>query len=333
MPARKIPLAPRSFSYSDGNVENVNLGNIWRLHRVFIFFVGTLTAAGGAADGALQTDGLLNTILKSIILRANGSVVGTVLGRSLYYLRAMLTGSAGVHVSTMPTGAASTAQRVMVVLDMDTIRSQMIRSGRFNAREMSELMLEITSGAVESDMIVGGDRTESMTGTFYVTGEGYEGPADGPGALGGGFRHIKEIRQEIIAATEENVINIPVGQRIQRILLECVDNGVRDDALISTFELLVGGSDYRLQTRWLELKADNVELFGLETSSGAHPYTGYALVELARSGNPRDWLDTRGMRSNLPTLRWTSGSPTGVAYLRASFFGVKDKVGERGANV
>ena len=101
------------FAYSDSlQKDDIDLGNTEFLRKVDIEFNGTLTAAGGSADGSLKQDGLLRTALKSLIFTANGNdKFANTDGVGEYFRRAIMSGSPGVLVSTMPTGAASTSQR------------------------------------------------------------------------------------------------------------------------------------------------------------------------------------------------------------------------------
>ncbi|GAG35569.1 unnamed protein product, partial [marine sediment metagenome] len=91
--------------FADGQQHEVVLDDLAYLRAIQIEFPnGVLTAAGGSADGALLEDGLLRTILKAIEFKADGQdqFVNTV-GLAEYWRRAIMSGSPGVLVSTIPT--------------------------------------------------------------------------------------------------------------------------------------------------------------------------------------------------------------------------------------
>lgn len=311
-------------NYVDNFDEIFNLGNTEFLKKVEIEFAGTLTAAGGSSDGSLVQDGLLKTILRKITMIANGSdpFVNTD-GVGEYYRRAVMSGSPGVLVSTMPTGAGSTSQRVHVVLDMDQLQSAARFAGRVPAGRLSSLELRIEGGAVETNMVTGGDRTESMTGTYTVTAVFDSNPA----GYKGGARRIGKKRYAVTAANDKAVIALPIGQYIADMLFVVVDNSVRNNALLTDFNIRLGERDERNKDTFLNQQSENVEKFGLELSSGAPPYTGVALVHFDEDGDmmPSKILNTLKMKVEGAQLEMTIGSPTGTAYVDVYTYGVDPK--------
>ena len=309
---------------AEGVPFTVNLGDIWRLHRVFMWFDGDL---GADSTGTMLTNGLLNTAFKSIVISANGRKIIQTTGRALYKLRGLLTGSPGVHVSPA-TITGATVHKVMVVIDMDTIRSNLLRAGRMPARDLDSLQLTIIPGVGQTDMCSGGDGGGDLTGEYHIYAEGFDSERDGDGKHVG-YRYIETDRVAITAGSANNVIYLPTGRRIQRILLETFDNSLLSSALITDLSVRIGTSDRRNELTFLDLQADNVELLGLETdSNGEFIPVGYALVEFARSGNPADWLDTRRMKAKAARLVFTSIAPTGTAWVNATILSVGDKIGD-----
>lgn len=311
-------------NYADNFDEIFNLGNTEFLKKIEIEFAGTLTAAGGTTDGSLIQDGLLKNILRKITLIANGSdPFGNTDGVGEYFRRAILSGSPGVLVSTMPTGAASTPQRAHVVLDMDQLQSAARFAGRVPAGRLSSLEMRIEGGAVETNMVTGGDRTETMAGTYTVTAVFDSNPA----GYKGGARRIGKKRFTVTAANDKAVVALPIGQYIADMLLVVVDNGVRNNALLTDFNIRLGERDERNKDTFLNQQSENVEKFGLELSAGAPPYTGVALVHFDEDGDmmPSKILNTLKMKVEGAQLELTLGAPTGTAYVDVYTFGVDPK--------
>lgn len=308
---------------TESKPQTFNLGDLWRLRRVFVWCDMDL---GADSSGTMLADGLLNTAVKEIIIRANGRKIIEAPGRAFYKMRALLTGSPGILVSPS-TITSATVHKTMIVIDMDTVRSQLARAGRLPAREMDSLVMTIVPGAGQTDMTSGGDGGGTLSGEWHVYAEGLESPRDGDGAHVG-YRYVETDRVDVSAATPNNIIYLPTGRRIQRILLECFDDSALSSALITDLAVRVGSSDRRNEATFLDLQADNVELFGLETDSGGEfALPGYALIEFAREGSPADWMDTRRLKAKSARIQFTSISPTGSAWVNATIFSIADRVG------
>lgn len=308
-------------TFADALDEIVNIGNLDYLRNLSFEFAGTLTAAGGSSDGALQEDGLLRTVLNILTLTANGSdPFGLTDAIGEYYRRAIMSGSPGVLVSTMPTGAASTSQRFHVVVDFDQLQTAARFAGRIPARRLSSLDLRIQGGAVETNMVTGGDRTETMTGTLTIVAL-YD---DSPRGYKGGGRRITKKRVALSAANDDYEVAIPSGLLVSDILLKVVDNSARDNALLTNLEVRIGDRDVRFKSTFLDTQSDNVEKFGLELSSGAPPYTGLALIHFDEDGDmsPSKLLNTVGLKVEGGKLIFKNGAPTGTAYVDVYVYAV-----------
>lgn len=307
--------------WSDSLDEIVNLGNTEYLRNVSFEFAGTLTAAGGSSDGALKQDGLLKTVLKILTLTANGSDhFGLTDAVGEYFRRSIMSGSPGVLVSTMPTGAAATSQRFHVVIDFDQIQTAARFAGRIAAARLASLDLRVQSGAVETDMVTGGDRTESMTGTLEIVAV-YD---DSPRTYRGGGRRISKKRIPISAANDKTEVAIPSGLLVSDILLVTVDNSARASTLVTDVKAQLGERDVRFESTFLDVQSDNVEKFGLELSSGAPPYAGIALIHFDEDGDmsPAKLLNTVGLKVEGGKLVLNVGTPTGTAYVDVYIYAV-----------
>lgn len=301
-------------TFANDKLEGVDLGNTDFLKAVHLEFNGTLTAAGGAADATLVEDGLLKTAFQTILIEADGSEpVYNSRGYLDYYRRAIQSGSPGVLVSVIPTGAAATSQRAHVVLDMDSLQTAGRFAGRVPAKKLGSLVLWLQMGNVESHMVTGGDRTETMTGIIEVVGVFDDSEA----GYKGGSRKVSRNRFSVTAATDQARLPLPSGQIISGILLYCVDNSVKNNAILDIIKVLVGEKQAKVNTSFEDIASDNVEFYGLELSSGAPPYTGVIFINFDVDGDmdPEKMLDTRGLKENAARLEMTVGAPTGTAFI------------------
>jgi hypothetical protein len=320
-----------SLIQADGKQHRVELDDMPYLKSVQLEFNGTLTASGGSSDGSLQEDGLLRCVAKSMRLVADGSdraIDSDAIGE--YWRRAIMSGSAGVLKSTMPTGAAATAQRFSATIDMDQIVSAARFVGRIDPVNLDKLILHVDNGVCETDMVTGGDRTEVLTGTLEVVAV-YD---SSPKTYRGGGRRISKIRRTTDAATSDGRIIIPAGQMVGQILLVAVDNGVRDNDIVTDVKVRIGENDVQREFSWEALQSLNVEDYGLELASGLPPYTGVAVIDFDedRDMRPANILNTEGLKSQTAKLILTLGSPTGVSYVDAYVIGVDRRgIGGRGS--
>jgi hypothetical protein len=318
-----------SYAFLDGKVEDIDVANVQFLRAIEFEFNGTLTAAGGTSDGALREDGLLKTVLARLQLKADSDPHVETHGQAEWFRRAILSGSPGVLGSTMPTGEAATAQRVHARLDMDEVASGAKFAGRIDVRKLGTLSLRVTMGVCETDMVTGGDRAETLTGTLdvfalYDDGNGEVGNPAGLGYRGGG-RRITAQRVVVTAANNRLEAPIPADLYIGKMLFLVVDNGVRDNDLLDKITVKIGEREFvRSDLTWEELQSDNVEAYGLALSSGLPPYTGVAVLDFDADGDlsPQKVLNTVGLRANAAKCVLTVGAPTGTSYVEIFCYGV-----------
>lgn len=308
--------------FSNGKQHETVIEDVPFLRMIqFEFPNGVLTAAGGAADATLQEDGLLRALLKKIELKVDGTdtPIDTD-GIGEYWRRAIMTGSAGVLKSTMPVGAASTPQRVSVTLDFDQLVSAARHAGRIDVVNLDTLKLRVKNGVVETDMVTGGDRTETMTGDIEVIGVYDTNPAN----YQGGGRRIAYQKRETIAATTDGRIIIPSGLLVPQILFVAVDDSARDNDIVRSIKVKVGENDVQREISWEALQSLNVEDYGLELSSGLPPYAGVAILDFDedRDMRPDKILNTEGLKSQSAKVILTLGAPTGVSYVDAYIQGI-----------
>ena len=319
-----------SFAWLNNIVEDINIANVEYLRRIVFDFVGTLTAVGGAADATLVEDGLLKTLLKRLEVKADGSdgFVDTT-GLAEYWRRATLSGSTGVHLSVIPVGAASTVQRVHVVIDMDELASAAKFAGRIDATKLSSLTLRISGGDTETDMVTSGDRVETLAGILEVYGVYDDGNAevgrrDGLGFKGGG-RRIAQIRHVITAANIRAEVPVPADLLIGKVMFIAVDNDLRDDAIVNNVTFKIGEREFvRSDISWADMQGENVEDYGLELVGGLPPNAGIAIMDFDddRDMAPRKVLNTVGLRANAAKILLDVNAPTGVSYVDIFVYGL-----------
>lgn len=292
---------------------------------------GVLTATGGTTDATLQQDGLLRMALKSIELLVDGqdrAVESDAIGE--YWRRAIMSGSPGVLLSTVPTGASTEAQRLSVTLDFDQIVSAARFAGRIDPVDFDSIKLRIKQGVEATDMVTGGDRAYALTGDVQVIGVYDTNPAN----YQGGGRRISYQRRTTIAATTDGRIIIPSGLLIGQILLVPVDNGVRDNDILQDIKIKIGENDVQREYSFEAVQSLNVEDYGLELVSGLPPYDGVIVLDFDedRDMRPDKILNTEGLKSQTAKAILTLGSPTGVSYVDSYIYGIDRRgLGGRGS--
>lgn len=307
---RRNRVADLAFSGSDS--KDFSLATLRKLRRVIMHFVGTLVIAGGTTNGALVEDGVLQTILKKLELLANGKTIIDTDGRAIYWRRATMSGSPGVLVEPGVT-VGNHAVEAHFELDMDQINSAAKFAGRINTDLLDSLLLRITMGAEDPEIIVGGDRTETLTGNLEIVGE-YDDKE-----WRGSHRRISKHRFSVIGATTDGRITLPTGELVTEIVFVAVDNDVRDDDIVNRIKIQIGEDNVQRDVTWEQLQGENVEDYGLELSAGGPPNVGIAVLTFDKDGdaNPEKLLDLRNLKQNAATIRFDVNAPTAGSYVEA----------------
>lgn len=311
-----------TLAFSDGKQHDVGLDDLQFLRALqFEFPNGVLTAGAGTTDATLQEDGLLRTVAKELRLSADGTdhfVESDAIAE--YWRRAIMSGSTGVLKSTMPTGAAATDQRVAFVLDLDQLQSGARFAGRIDTVHLDKLKLRVKNGVVETDMVTGGDRPESLTGDLQVVGVWDTNPS---GYRGSG-RRIGHDRYIVSAATAKAAVIIPSGLLVSQILFVAVKAGVRDADILENVRVKLGENDIQRDLSFEALQSLNVEMYGLELSAGLPPYTGVAVLDFDedRDMSPAKLLNTEGLKAQSAKAMLTVGAPSGTTYVDVYYYGV-----------
>lgn len=277
------------------------------MQRVGIQFDGTLTVAGGSVNGTIVQDGLLDVAFSRIELKANGGEsIKVTKGKLNYFRNQFYTGSPDVLVNPAVTAGANTCKAV-VYLDMEMLRSVMDKAALLDTRRLSGLDLEITTGAATSGVVTGGDRTETLTGTYTVFAE------EIVGAAGEFHTNLDKLYTLDLTggAAGTHKIELNRGDALRSMLLLVRDNSARDNALVTNVKLVLDGVDIRVDKPFSVIQSENVREFGVELSSGAHPVTGVAIIDLDDDGRMANIIDTYS--ASKVELELTVGSITGTA--------------------
>lgn len=309
--------------YSDEKIIDVDLRTVRKLRSVLISFIGSLAIAGGAADGTLVEDGVFKTVFKKLELIGNGKTFYDSKGLSDYWRRAIMTGSAGVLVEPGTTVGAHPVS-AFVAMDLDQIqRFNLARfAGRVNVDLMDALNLRITTGVADGELVTGGDRTETLTGTFEVIADYDEQEWKG------GHRQVSQHRFDIVGASDDARITLPSGLMISHILLRAIKNNARNNDILERVKVQIGEDDIRVDESYEALRAENVEDFGLETVSGGFPYDGLSILNFNPDGDmdPKKLLDLRGLKDRTGRITMEVGAIAGsINFIEATVHGVRQQ--------
>jgi hypothetical protein len=203
-------------------------------------------------------------------------------------------------------------------------------AGRIDPVDFDSIKLRVKNGVVETDMVSGGDRVNTMTGDIQVIGVYDTNPAN----YQGGGRRISYQRYTNIGATSDARIIIPSGLLIGQILLVPVDNALRDNDILTDIKVKIGENDVQREYSFPAVQSLNVEDYGLELASGLPPYTGVIVLDFDedRDMRPDKILNTEGLKSQTAKIVMTVGAPTGVSYVDSYIYGVDRRgLGGRGS--
>lgn len=313
----------REVPYKDNNIEDIDLRTVRKLRTIVLLFVGTLVISGGTTDGTLVEDGVLKTLFKKLELIGNGKTFYDTVGVSEYFRRAIMTGSAGVLVPPADASVGSHPIKAYVALDLDQVQAGFNIAkfaGRLNVDLLDSLNLRIESGEADGGIVTGGDRPETVNGTYEVVAVHSEK------GWRGGHRQVSRHRVEITGSSDDTRITLPSGILVSNILLRAVRNDLRDNTFIERVKVQIGEDDIRRDISWEELQGENVEEFGLETVGGAPPYDGLAVANFNVDGDmdPKALLDLRGLKDRSARIVLENGSPSGsVNFVEATVSGVR----------
>ncbi len=315
---RRLRIGTRAFA--DRDAHDFDLISTRKLRALILSFAGVLTIAGGAADGAVVEDGTLRGIWQQLQAIANGANIVDVDGRDLYWLNAVLSGSPGVLVEPGATvGAHNVRANIRIPFDQPASGARF--AGRLNADLMDSLLLRYQGGAADPNIIVGGDRAETMVGAFEVDAE-YDDQEHK-----GGHRKLNTATHTNAGATADARLILPSGDIVAGVLLLATDNGVRNDDIVNRVKLQIGEDNIIRDMEWRQIQEENVDDFGLELAAGLPPFAGVAYVNLDKDKdmNPKKLMDLRNLKTNAGRITLDINAPTAASEIRAVIVGVNAK--------
>jgi hypothetical protein len=180
----------RSFLYNEQQLE-ANLTQRVNLHELRFRVTGTLTVAGGAADGALVEDGVARLVESIICDHDSNKFVESIGGRDLLYLtRRLYPQVVAVTAPAIPGVQAGTAFRCDFILPFswaNLANPYDVFWAAQNVEQQLKLFLQFAtakttaaSSAGSGVIITGGDRTVTLNNVKCVVTEVYSVSAKKP---------------------------------------------------------------------------------------------------------------------------------------------------------
>ena len=296
-----------TLTYGDSAVLKLELPRQHVIRRIGINFEGTFTVSGGASDGTIVEDGILN-LLSRIELKANGSdTLKSVSARLLHFKSHLEDGSQDVIVQPAVTVGANTfkAQLYLDLLLKNTVQDE---TALLDSRRLTGLDLFVTTANSVTGVTSGGDRVEVATGTITITLEEMVGVV---GNFHANIEQLFELDLTGQAASTERRIKLTRGDVYKTLAILVRDNAVRDNSLVTNVKLKVDGVNVLVDIPWNDLQNGNVRFYGVERSSGSPPITGFGIIEFDREHLLQSLVDT--LNTAEFELEFNHGSPTSTA--------------------
>lgn len=187
--------------------------------------------------------------------RGKGRVTFFDIGADLLYYYSYFMSATQDHRVEKPSAASQTDEIAELRLELNFLPRFVIDTTKF-----SELWLQILWGNPDDLVVTAGSCTID-TGHLSVQSEEY---TKKPPKLSGWMREISE-KEINIASTGKNAMDLPKSMLYRQLMIEVIDNSIRDDDLVTSLELKYGRTKTAIQTSWDALKVKNKSQYKVET--------------------------------------------------------------------
>jgi len=251
-------------------------GNLYR--RVLLHVTGEMAVSGGATNGALTDEGVLN-LLPEIALVGDGRVYLKRAPAKILTQKGRVWTGVDPFQSDPAVGVGTNAFSFDVPLWFENVFSRPYDT-MLDSAKYSRLELQLLWGTV-GDLIQGGDRAEVLQNVQAAV-MSFESIVSPFKKYGTHLDHV--IDREVTASTDRFLIELPTGNIIPFLTLLSTDqdaNGkdVAQDDIINYVTIRGrSGVVYMDRVPWLHLKGEN------QVESGIRPDTGYAYINPTEDG-------------------------------------------------
>ena len=125
----------------------------------------------------------------------------------------------------------------------------------------------------------------------------------------GWMREISE-KSKNVAAVGKDSMELPKSMLYRQLMIEVIDDSIRDDDLVTSLELKYGRTKSAIQTTWDALKVKNKAQYKVETLEA-----DYTTIEGIAMLPMRQLIDPTGYETW--ELEWVNIAPTATATVRA----------------
>lgn len=200
-------------------------------------------------------------------------------------------------------GAATYPVRFSVIMPFETIFSRAPESTVLNTNKYTTLTFETRFGNVIGAVVANSTIANATAQLVSIERE----PVSLEDQNTARPENIVTRDTKDVSGAGDLVFDLPENTNIKTVMLKVVDNGVRDDDLVTDVQIVANGGSRVLRTLpFKSLQNQNKELYNLEALD-----TGIAMIEFDEEGTFEEMLETFNINS--PQLILTTIAPTGVA--------------------
>jgi hypothetical protein len=298
---RQLGIVP----FSQSNVQRLELPRNHVFKALELELTGSVTIAGGAANG-IAHDSQPMSLIRSIRIVRNGSeVLQDLTGPEAFAIATINWGAPASFLAVAGGGAVGgpTAFSANLRIDFAALGLSTPSLTLLKAVGASSLFIEVTWGAL-SNLFVGNDRTGTFT-NCQLRVMGIE-IMDVAGRFGD--KILRPIDRVVAASASDLEIQLQTGPLYKRVFFRTSQStdGDEYDTLINNLRLSVDGVLYLAdRVTWNQLRAHNKRIYGLETIP-----SGYGALDFCEDGNGAGMIATAGAAEVKFLFDVTAGAAT-----------------------
>jgi hypothetical protein len=314
---QKIGTAGNDLTYSLGGTQFLTLPKIGYVSKVFIRFNGTVTATSAGADTITYAKFGPWSVLRNIQLDLNSGkqTLFNLSGYELFLQNSIKRKSGRPDVIATdadfyaaPTTGSAVPLRFTLEIPVAVSDGQNFMTGLINL-QAPELQMNLTLAFANALTDIGSN-ISTLSGTVQVAYQYYEVPD--PSAVMQPYVALHKIisQPQAIGSTGDNIVEVPRGGQLMRIIHVLELNGAKSDSYdTQTLRLNKTQQVYRVD-RWLA-KFLIRERYGYTLPTGVICWDFQNAYDIPEESDARDMIDTERATTTESIVTVTSGATLG----------------------
>lgn len=306
-----------TMTYSLGGQQFLTLPKIGYVSKIWLRFSGSITSTSAGVDTITYADFGPWSTLRNIQLDLNSGkqILANVSGYELFLINSVRRTSGRSDQQTdsdfyaAPTSGSAQNFRFTLEIPVSVSDGQNFQVGLINL-QAPELQMNLTVNFANALADIGSN-ISTLTGTVDVFYQYYEIPD--PSIVMQPYVALHKILSQVspVGQTGENVLEIPRGGDLLRMIHVLYLNGDRSDAYDSQKLRLNKTQDIYTIDRWLG-KYRNRERYGYNLPTGTIVWDFQNGWDLPEESDLRDVIDTERATTTESIITVTSGSTLGT---------------------